>query len=166
MLNILKLNTVICSLIIFSCFFGSNIHAGSADIVQALSEIGFFSEFKQAELELLAEIAGLRKAEEGEYLFTQDKLSGTMYFLIEGSASVYSQGQFIVTLEAPQIFGEVELVDRMKASADVIVKADSRIIEFKYDELIKLLDNNCEIGYKFMKQIVSVLSERLINMNP
>ncbi len=166
MLNILKPGRAIFLLALYVCFFTNITHAESDEIAMTLSGIDFFSGFQQSELELLAGIADLRPAGDGEYLFTQGIMSDSLYILIEGRASVFSHGQFIVSLEAPQVLGEVELVDRRKASADVVISGNSRVIGFKYDELLKVLNNNCELGFKFMKKIAAVLSERLLNMNP
>lgn len=157
---------LICILIVFICFGNSQKITASNEISNTLSELPFFHEFTQEELQMLTSIANIREAEKGEKLFFQGIISDKMYVLIEGSASVYSGGQFIVELNSPQIFGELELIDRRGASADVIISKDSRIIEFLYDDILEVLNTNNELGYKFLKQIVDILSVRLLDMNP
>mgnify|MGYP000498027432 CR=1 FL=1 len=65
-----------------------------------------------------------------------------IYFIYDGSLNVETQTMEIVTLDSGHFVGERSFHTHEVANATVIAEQDTRVVEWRQDELRKLLKRN------------------------
>ncbi len=71
----------------------------------------------------------------------------------------------ITTLGPQSIFGEMSLFDKLPYSANVTAMEETRCMLIPKAGLDELLDKDLRLTHKLLKQIITVLSQRLRNTN-
>lgn len=96
-----------------------------------------------------------------------------VYVVISGTLRVFSKLQLedhreiqpgFYELNEGELFGELGLFDS-KRSASVVAVTDCELAAFDGEKLLDFFDSHPDIGYPVLKEIVSVLIERLRNTN-
>lgn len=133
----------------------------SLSLSQALSRVDLFAELTEAERDLLKPAARLRQGNPGEQIIHQGKARDKMFIILEGRAEVRVNHIPIVTLSGQSLVGEIEFLDRLPASADVILLDKSPLIELNYDALTRLMEDQPRLGYVIMRKIAQIEAMRL-----
>ena len=60
----------------------------------------------------------------------------------------------------------VEFLDGLSASADVVLKNETHLIELDYKALTALMEKQPRLGYVIMGELARIEARRLRNMNP
>lgn len=139
-----------------------------ADIIDTLQTIPWFLELNTASRERLADIASLRRAEPGEFLFEEGAKEDYLYVLLEGEIAVEilvpTCGNVrIFTAEPLDVVGwsaVTPLVRQRTASARVLLPV--RLLAFEAQSLRKLCDEDHDLGYIIMRRISNVAASRLL----
>ncbi|MBN2494767.1 MAG: cyclic nucleotide-binding domain-containing protein [Deltaproteobacteria bacterium] len=81
------------------------------------------------EIEMLCEITQKKAFKAGEVVFEQGDVGDSLYILVDGSVDVVRKRDdgsehVIATLEAPDFFGEMSLIDKEYRSASIRARAD------------------------------------------
>lgn len=106
----------------------------------------------------------IRHLEKDEVIVNAGKTNSSLYLLISGKLSVYLPGRQdrpVAVLEVGESVGEISVIDRQPASANVIATAPSRLIEI--DE--KLLWRIAKESHGVALNLLSILSNRLRHGN-
>lgn len=114
---------------------------GNLDI-DWLSTVGVFSGFSKDELGQVAELGEKIEAEPGAVLTDQGRFGDTAYLIIEGTANVYMNGEYVTTVAAETLVGEMALVEHRPRNATVIAESDMVLVGFGISEFKELLDRN------------------------
>ena len=123
-------------------------------------------------LEQLKDVSGTRKLyNPGEAIIsegTQD--SNAMYFLMEGSVSVYkAHGKpnelHLATLNPGEIFGEMALFLNEPRTASVIAKTETVVLEVERSNVMKFMELNPNISYTLIETLCMRLRNVLNNLN-
>lgn len=143
---------------------------GTTITPKILAQIPFFNDLKEEYIEMLSKRMHVIKASRGDLLIAEGATSQRIFFIIEGSVSVFrknSKGRTedICELAAPNYFGEMSIIDGGPRSASVKANADSVLAELKWDDIKDLFDNKPEIMSYIFKNIGSTLSMRLRRVN-
>jgi len=137
-----------------------------------LEMAGIINEMTSTEAETLASIAVERAYAKGSAILREDSKSRDLFIICTGRVSIRlslptetGKEEIIYTMRDGQIFGELALVDGSPRSATV--KAEEEVVTcvYEYDRLVKLLDEHPRIGYLLMKNIASIISQRVRNTN-
>lgn len=85
------------------------------------------------EIEMLAELMQHKRFEAGAVVFEQGEVGDSLYILVEGAVDVVRKrddGSEVVltTLQAPDFFGEMSLIDKEYRSATIRAVADSGLL--------------------------------------
>ncbi len=124
-----------------------------------------FSALTDGERSMLKSAAALRHCAEGERIIEQGKFTGRMFIILDGRADVLVNGKMVASLPPQSLVGEIEFLDSRPASADVIVRGKSRMVELNNAALSGLLEEQHRLGYLLMREIARIESTRLRSMD-
>ncbi|MFH0702906.1 MAG: cyclic nucleotide-binding domain-containing protein [bacterium] len=135
-----------------------------------VARIPFFYDVREDDLEKLAEILNLRKFNANQYIFKEGDIQTGMYFIMDGTVKVLKKNDkgnevLLAELQAPQIFGEMALIDRGRRSASVITLNDLIVAELTWDNFENLLVTKPKIAVHIIRKIALTLSLRLRNVS-
>lgn len=116
-------------------------NSGKLDI-DWLSKVGVFSGFSPSELEQVAELGERVEAEPGAVLTDQGRFGDTAYLIIEGTANVYMNGEYVTTVAAETLVGEMALVEHRPRNATVVAESNMVLVGFGIPEFSELLEKN------------------------
>ena len=131
-----------------------------------LAKVGLFAGLTDAERDSLKPAATLRQGKAGERIIEEGKLQGKMIVIMEGEAEIRVKGKLVVTLSGQSLVGEIEFLDTLPASADVILLRDTNLIELNNTALAGLMEKQPRLGYVLMREIARIESRRLRASNP
>ena len=130
-----------------------------SDKFETLRDLGFFSQFSDAELWEVARISTWQHAEAGQVLMKDGEAGEFFCILADGTVRVTKHGKLLNVLNAGEPFGEMAYLSKEKSrSADVTVMADAKIISVPTAKL-DLASESCR--HKFARAFMTILVERL-----
>jgi CRP-like cAMP-binding protein len=138
--------------------------------LEVLQKSPLFEMLSQAELELLAELSRPRRYAGGEVVFEEGDLGDSLFVLMNGEVDVLhkdgkGEAQVLVTLQPPEFFGEMSLIDKEFRSATVKAKSDATMLQLTAENLATFRKNYKD-GFSFLViNIARVLSNRLREAN-
>src|SRR5512143_2015827 len=133
----------------------------ASELSRALGEAKLFARLTDKERAALKSVAALRYGREGERIIEQGKPLDRMFIVLRGQAEVRVNGKAVATLPEQSLVGEVEFLDRLPASADVVIFKDTRLIELNNAELADLMKKQPRLGYVLMSEIARIEGQRL-----
>ncbi len=138
----------------------------------ALINSGLGRDLTDEELALLAELAIERHYLKNARILREDSKSRDLFVINEGRVSVrlklpseFGREEAIYQISDFQVFGELSLVDGSPRSATVYADDEVTAYQFEHSKLIQLLDDNPRIGYVIMRNIASIIANRIRNTN-
>ncbi|HOE62826.1 MAG TPA: cyclic nucleotide-binding domain-containing protein [Candidatus Sumerlaeota bacterium] len=131
----------------------------------ALAKSDIFKKLNDAERDLLTTASLLRQGKAGEKIIEQNESLDKMFIVMDGECEVWVSGKLITTLKGQLLFGEIEFLDNLPGSADVILLNNSDIIEIEHDKLNRVMEQNPRIGFVIMYEISKIASQRLRAMD-
>lgn len=144
--------------------FGAD-EAKSPSLSDTLAKVKLFSGLTEAERESLKTAATLRRGKAGERIIQQGKTMDRMFIVVNGQAEVRANNKLIVTLSGQPLVGEIEFLDRLPASADVVLPRAADLIELNYAALTRLMDKKPRLAYILMREIARIEAQRLRDSN-
>jgi len=149
-----------------------NTGCGSSQKVQLLDTAGLIVGMNAEEAEILSSIAEERAYSKGNVILMEDSKSRDLFIICHGRVSIRlslptesGKEEVIYTMRDGQIFGELALVDGSPRSATVKAEEDVVTCIYDYDKLMELLDVHPRIGYLLMRNLASIISQRVRNTN-
>jgi signal-transduction protein with cAMP-binding, CBS, and nucleotidyltransferase domain len=139
--------------------------AKALELSKALAQAKLFAGLTDKERGMLKSAAALRRCKEGERIIEQGKPLDRMFIILEGQAEVRVNGKLITTLPEQSLVGEVEFLDMLPASADVVVFKETYLIEISNAALNGLMKKQPRLGYVLMSEIARIESQRLRAMD-
>jgi len=140
--------------------------ADNPALSRALAQATLFSGLTDIERDTLKSVTRLRQARAGERIIKQGSKSGSMFIILNSPVEIIVNGNHIVTLTGQSLVGEIEFLDTLPASADVIVSQDTDLIEVNHAALTGLMDIQPRMGYVLMRELARVAAQRLRAGNP
>ena len=137
---------------------------------EILAESPLFDNLLPNELSMLAEVFSVRDYEGGQVLFNEGDVGDAMYVIAQGSVEILrknAKGSLttIATIDAPQFFGEMSLIDKEYRSATVRAKTKATLLELT-NENLHIFAKNYRNGFTWVVvNIARVLSSRLREAN-
>jgi len=128
---------------------------------KALAQVKLFAGLTDAERDALKAAATLRRGKAGERIIQQGKALDRMFIILEGQAEVRINGKHFVTLSGQPLVGEIEFLDMLPASADVLLLKETDLIELNYAALTALMEKQPRLGYVLMGEIARIEARRL-----
>ncbi|MEN8241272.1 MAG: cyclic nucleotide-binding domain-containing protein [Chloroflexota bacterium] len=141
------------------------------DIKEKIKKIDLFSSLSAKQFEQLAEISEIVKFPEGEKLFRVGEEAQNIYIMMEGKVSIQvslssrpEMVSIVILSKFGQLIGWSGLMGPSYYTADAICVEDSQFLKIKGKELFEILVADKEAGFDVLKGIVSIVSERLRNI--
>ncbi|MBU0971881.1 MAG: cyclic nucleotide-binding domain-containing protein [Proteobacteria bacterium] len=160
---------IVCAILFLGFFWTYSPAFGQSSpltLSQALSRVALFSDLTEMERSRLADAAFLRRGQAGEQIIHQGKARDRMFILLEGKAEVRVNGKHLTTISGQALVGEIEFLDKLPASADVILLEETDLIELDYGALTRLMEGHPRLGYVIMGGIARIEARRLRGSNP
>lgn len=132
----------------------------------ALSQVTLFTGLTDAERGALQSAATLRRGLAGERIIQQGTALDTMFIILEGPAEVRINGKPFVTLTGQTLVGEVEFLDPLSASADVVLLKETNLIALNFAALSELMEKRPRLGFVIMSELARIEARRLRATNP
>lgn len=135
-----------------------------------LRKIPFFQGMETEDLKVLSEKMRLLNVNEGELILSEGDESKTMYFIIEGSVTVFrtnykGKREYIYEMSSPSYFGEMAIMDGGPRSASVEAKTNTALAELNWEDVRILFEDRPEIMSYMFKNIGNIISMRLRRTN-
>jgi len=110
--------------------------------------------------------------EKDEKIVEEGESSRDLFVVIKGSVRVLGSIEVtsksncqirpgVFDISAGEIFGELSLFDQQPRSATIVCLEDCEVIVIDGDKLMLFLEENSDIGYKFMCEVTELLVKRL-----
>lgn len=125
--------------------------------VDWLANVSFFEGLDRDELQRVAALAQRVEAEPGAELTDQGRYGDVCYVVVQGSANVYMNGEFIAAVASGSMVGEMALIEHRPRSASVVAETPMVLAAFGNKEFRTLLE---ELP-KTKERVYSVLGDRL-----
>jgi CRP-like cAMP-binding protein len=131
-----------------------------------LKKIYLFSNFDDAELEKISEIAQLVTLPQGESIFREGNDANSFYVVKFGTLKILANTESgddvnITTISVGDHFGELPFFDGEKRAASVESLEKSDLLEIPYGDLKKVLDSNPGMQIKFYRSVALYLIKRV-----
>jgi CRP/FNR family transcriptional regulator, cyclic AMP receptor protein len=157
---------VVVVVVVFGNYAGNSFAADKAlELSKALGQAKLFAALTDKERAVLKSAATLRYCKEGERIIEQGKPSGRMFIVLDGQAEVRVNGKLVATLPEQSLVGEIEFLDKLPASADVVILKETHLIELNNAALTGLMKKQPRLGYVLMTEIARIEGRRLRAMD-
>lgn len=123
--------------------------------VDWLSKVGFFDTFTKAAIEQMAELGHRVDAEPGAELTDQGRYGDVCYLIIEGRANVFMRGEYVTSVEAGTMVGEMALLEHRPRSATVVAETPMVLVSFGTKEFRTILDDNADLRERVHQLLVA-----------
>ena len=137
---------------------------------EVLAESPLFDNLLPNELSMVADLFSVRSYQGNDIIFEEGDVGDAMFVIAQGYVDILRKnpaGELtaIATLDAPQFFGEMSLIDKEYRSATVRAKADATLLQLT-NENLHIFAKNYRNGFTWVVvNIARVLSSRLREVN-
>ena len=132
--------------------------------IETLKEISIFAGLAEYELEHIAKISHEEVLEEDKRIFAEGALADKLYIVVEGEVAIKITACGIITVDTVcdgEVFGWSALTEPYSLTAAAYTTKKTRLIAIAGDVLRDLFGKNNHIGYVVIKELASVISNRL-----
>jgi len=142
------------------------------ELTRVLQSIDLFEGLNSVELEQIAAICTERQYEKNEIIVNQGESGNELYVITAGFAEVElgdkpkGSARVVVSLGSGQVIGEMALLDQGPRSASIRATGDpTRVQVIEREAFENLCNNNNHIGYIVMRNLAVDLSFKLRHRN-
>lgn len=126
-----------------------------------LAQVALFDGFSEAQLGQVADL-GERVEVDAESLITdQGDVGKECFVVVEGTANVVMNGEYVTTVGAGSMIGEMALLEHRPRSAAVIAETDMVLVSFDIKGFHAILDANPVAKDRISSILTSRLSENM-----
>lgn len=138
----------------------------SSALIQIISKIPIFQKLSPNVVQKLLSICKSRSCETDEVLCAAGTFSEEMFVLISGELTVSTpDGTMITTVKPVTTVGEMGLVTRQERTATIKASEAARVLVLQKAPFENLLRGDIAVQAKIYRNIIGILSDRIINDN-
>lgn len=131
-----------------------------------VAKIPFFYDVVGDDLDNLAEVLSERAFKSEQLVFQEGDEQTGMYFILKGEVQILKKNnkgkqELLTVLCAPQIFGEMALIDRGRRSATVVAQSELVTAELTRENFEIFMNNKPSLAVHVIRKIAHTLSLRL-----
>jgi CRP-like cAMP-binding protein len=135
-----------------------------------LKLIGFFSGFSDDELDEVSGIAEVISARDMGMIIRENEEPSGLYFIVNGEFDVVksiggSKYKRLQQLGRGDFFGEMSVLNNERHSASVVCRGRGTLIFISKEAFGQLSDSDSRFTLKIMKELATILAQRLRHMN-
>ena len=135
-------------------------------VVKVIQKLQLFRGLAAEQVQPLLAICSFRDFETGDEIYATGSQSREILILLTGRINVVGKtGERLAEIEPGHSVGEMGVFTGEPRSARIVAVEPSRGIAITKAELNKLLAANTELYIKVLKNLVAILSDRLISSN-
>lgn len=141
------------------------------EIIKKIRKIELFSSLSDNQIKELSEISEIVKYSRGEKLFRVGEEAKSIYMMLDGKVSIQvslssrpEMVSIVILSKYGQLIGWSGLMGPSYYTADAICVDESEFLKIQGVELFDILVEDKEAGFDVLKGIVSIVSERLRNI--
>jgi CRP-like cAMP-binding protein len=136
------------------------------EIAEIVKRIPIFQGFTAEQTTRMLDVCEERKVEAGEFIFREGTQSSEMLILLEGHLHVTTRsGAEIASVWEMGLVGEMGTLTDQTRSASVVAIQPSRMLSISREELLKLIDEDKDMGFEIYKNVTLLLCDRLRDNN-
>jgi CRP-like cAMP-binding protein len=105
-----------------------------------LDGVPFFEDVDTEERRRILELSTPREVVAGDLLVDQGDAAVECFLVLEGRLAVYVRGEYVASVGAGSMVGEMALVDHRPRTASVVAETAARLLAFRTKEFRQLLD--------------------------
>lgn len=124
-----------------------------------LASTSFFSDFSEEELNAVSALGERREVLAGTVLVDQGRVGDECFVIVDGTATVHIRGEFVASLGAGAIVGEMALVEHRPRSATVTAESDLVVVAYDTGQFKKLLEKSPTTNDRVMNTLRSRVEE-------
>lgn len=142
---------------------------------EIISGFKVFEGLSSDELDEIISVCIEEEFNEDEVIIEEDSKGSDIYIILEGrvnveiktpsSQSYEGSSKRLTTLRDGEIFGEISFLEGGRRSACAIALDKISALKIDGKKLYKLFDRDNHLGYLIMRNISSILSQRLCDIN-
>ncbi|MBI2863235.1 MAG: cyclic nucleotide-binding domain-containing protein [Chloroflexi bacterium] len=142
--------------------------------IEKLRTVPILAGLSDAQIGEILRVGRSRRVAANTALVREGETGNSLYILTEGSVEVTMRFGFpvllpddgmkeklLVSLHAPQFFGEMGLLEGMERSATVTARRECEVLEISDKDFERLVAVDPSLGYQVVRNIAIVLSSRL-----
>jgi len=127
-----------------------------------LRKYNIFLELEPNELALLAKVADMVHASEGETIIEEGQPARTFYVMDQGNLMVaFKDGRALTLHGRGEVVGWSAIIHPTHYTGDVICLTDCSFISFPGSELLRLIQSNVTTGTKIMRAVSGRVANRI-----
>ncbi len=139
-------------------------------MIKYLKLIEFFNGFTNDELEEVSRITEVIATREMEMIIRENDDPRGLYFIVKGDFDVVknisgNKYKRLQQLDPGDFFGEMSILNNEKHSASVVCRSNGTLLFIPKKSFDELSDINSRFSLKIMKELATVLAQRLRRMN-
>lgn len=131
-----------------------------------VKEIDLFRGIDPEVMEEIANICSEEKYTKDTVLFEKGEEAESLYILEQGALNLVIKdgGSLIYSLTEPgEVFGWSSLVESGVYTASGVCATDTKVVKIEREKLERVFDRHPEVGFKVLKRLAGVISQRLSN---
>ena len=138
--------------------------------LSVISASPLFEMLSNQELSAVADLSVPRHYAAGEAVFEEGELGDSLFVIVSGELEVFrrepsGRARVLATLQAPEFFGEMSLIDKEYRSASVRAHTEAQLLQLSAEQLTQFRQTYRD-GFTFIViNIARVLSARLRDAN-
>lgn len=122
-----------------------------------LSGVALFEGFSSEQVEQVAQLGERVDASAGAEIADQGRIGSECWVIVEGTARVLMNGEYVTSVGAGSMIGEMSLLEHRPRNAAVVAETDMVLVSFDTDGFNSMLDDNPVAK----DRVTSLLSNRL-----
>ena len=135
-------------------------------VVRVIQKLELFKGLAAEQIQRLLPICRFKDFDTGDEVYAAGSQSREMLILLTGGINVVGNtGELLAEITPGASVGEMGVFTGEPRSADIVAAEKSRGIAITKAELGKLLEVNPELYIRVLKNLVAILSSRLVNAN-
>ena len=131
-----------------------------------VKEIDLFRGIDPEVMEEIANICSEEKYTKDTVLFENGEEAESLYILEQGALNlvIKNGGSLIYSLTEPgEVFGWSSLVESGLYTASGVCATDTKVVKIEREKLERVFDRHPEVGFKVLRRLARVISQRLSN---
>lgn len=126
-----------------------------------LADVALFEGFDEAQLEQVAELGERVEAEVGAQLTDQGRYGDTCYVIVEGTANVIMNGEFVTSVGPGSMIGEMAILEHRPRTAAVLAETEMVLVSFDLKSFQELLNANPTAKERVMALLTKRVADNL-----
>lgn len=134
-------------------------------IISSLKKAKVFYNLSEEQIDLIVSTSTEKNYETGEYVFRAGDPSKELIILISGQLEINVNNDYLATIDEKGITGEIGIFTDQPRSANVVAVKKSKAISVSRDDLMKIVNQNKDMGLQIYQNIITILGEHLKSNN-